>query len=286
MDTITYWKGQWVDGNPPLLAPRDHGFWLASVVFDGGRAIGGYGPDLDLHSQRVIRSARRMGLAPKETAEEIHELSKVGARKFGPKAELYVRPMYWATASANGPINPDPETTQFCLCIYNAPMPLQGKGLKLGLCRTIRRPSPETAPTDLKGAALYPNSARGVREVVARGFDNGIVLDMNGNVAETCSSNIFLAKDGVVITPVANGTFLAGITRYRTMEVLRAGGVKVEERTVSVQDLMDADEMFTTGNAGKVQPVVQFEERALQAGPLGRKARDLYMDFVRSQPLG
>ena len=92
-----------------------------------------------------------------------------------------------------------------------------GTPLTLGLCRTIRRPTPESAPTDAKASCLYPNSSRGVAEMLKRGFDNGIVLDALGNVAETCSSNIFLAKNGVVATPMPNGSFLAGITRNRTV---------------------------------------------------------------------
>ena len=158
-----------------------------------------------------------------------------------------------------------------------------GTPLTLGLCRSIRRPTPESAPTDAKASCLYPNSSRGVAEMLARGFQNGIVLDAAGNVAETCSSNLFLAKNGIVSTPVPNGTFLAGITRNRTVKLLRNAGVTVEERTVTTADLDDCDEMFTTGNAGKVQPVSRYESRDLQPGPIGRQAHELYMAFARTQ---
>ena len=280
MDTLTFWDGKWHEGNHPVMGPRDHGLWLASVVFDGGRAIQGCGPDLDQHSARVIRSAKTIGLEPTRTAEEIHELSNEAVRRFGPKVDLYVRPMFWATASASGgPIRPDPETTKFCLCVYVAPLP-NGAGLTLGLCRTIRRPTPDMAPADAKAACLYPNSWRGVREMVDRGFQNGVVVDANGNVAETCSSNVFIVKDGVAITPIANGTFLAGITRNRTMQLLRDSGVTVEERTVKPQELDTADEIFTTGNAGKVQPVIRYENRDLQPGPVARRAAALYAEYT------
>lgn len=279
MDTLTFWDGKWHDGNVAVLGPRDHAMWLASTVFDGGRAFGGCGPDLDLHSARVVRSARSLGLAPTKTPEEILELSKEAVRKFGPKAELYVRPMFWATSGGAGPISVDPASTKFLLCVYHAPMPTSA-GLSLGLCRTVRRPTPESAPTDAKASCLYPNSSRGVAEMLARGFQNGIMLDAMGNVAETCSSNVFLVKDGVVATPVPNGSFLAGITRQRTIDLLRAEGRTVVERTVRPQELWDADELFTTGNAGKVQPVIRFEERDLQPGPVTLKARELYRAYA------
>ena len=203
-------------------------------------------------------------------------------RRFGAKAELYVRPMFWAMKGGAGPISVDGDSTQFLLCVYHSPM-RAGTPLTLGLCRSIRRPTPESAPTDAKASCLYPNSSRGVAEMLKRGFQNGIVLDALGNVAETCSSNVFLAKNGAVATPVPNGTFLAGITRNRTLKLLRNAGVPVEERTVVPAELDDADEIFTTGNAGKVQPVSRYESRDLQPGPIARQAHELYMAFARTQ---
>src|SRR5271169_1280310 len=138
MDTLTYWNGTWHEGNPAILGPRDHAFWLGSMVFDGGRAFEGCGPDLDLHAERVVRSAHALGLRPTKTAGEILALMHEGVRRFGPKAEHYVRPMFWATKGGQGPISVDPESTQFLLCVYHSPM-RAGTPLTLGLCRTIRR---------------------------------------------------------------------------------------------------------------------------------------------------
>ncbi len=282
MDTLTYWNGTWHEGNPAILGPRDHAFWLGSMVFDGGRAFEGCGPDLDLHAERVVRSARALGLNPTKTADEILKLMHEAVRRFGPKAELYVRPMFWPTKGGKGPISIDGDSCQFALCVYISPM-RAGTPLSLGLCHSIRRPTQESAPTNAKASCLYPNSSRGAAEMQKRGFDNGIVLDALGNVAETCSSNVFLAKGGTVVTPIPNGTFLAGVTRHRTIELLRSAGVKVDERTVTTADLDDADEIFTTGNAGKVQPVSRYESRDLQPGPIARQAHDLYMTYARTQ---
>ena len=285
MDTLTYWNGAWQEGSPAVLGPRDHAFWLGSIIFDGARSVGRLAPDLDQHAARAIRSARALGLNPQQTAEEIHGLMLDGIKRFPADAELYVRPMFWATKGGQGPISTDGDSVAFLLCIYVSPMP-KGPGLTLGLCRTIRRPTPESAPTDAKASCLYPNSARGVAEITARGFGNGIVLDALGNVAETCSSNIFLGIGGKVVTPVPNGTFLAGITRNRTIQLLRDAGVAVEERTVRPEELDVADEMFTTGNAGKVQFVTRYESRELQPGPLGTRARDLYQGYAERSRIG
>ncbi len=116
----------------------------------------------------------------------------------------------------------------------------------------FRRPTIETMPTNAKAGCLYPNNGRAILEAKSRGFDNALVRDMLGNVAETGSSNIFLVKDGHVFTPAPNGTFLSGITRDRTIRLLGDYGFRTTERTLSVRDFMEADEIFSTGNHSKV----------------------------------
>ncbi len=119
-------------------------------------------------------------------------------------------------------------------------------------------------------------------EVRHRGFDNAVMLDPLGHVAEFASANLFIAKDGVVATPQPNGTFLNGITRQRVMRLMRQARVEVQERVLTLEDLQEADEIFATGNLGKVQPVIRYEARELGVGPLCRQARDLYWSFAHN----
>jgi len=105
---------------------------------------------------------------------------------------------------------------------------------------------------------------------------------MLGNVAELTTANIFMVKDGVVLTPASNGTFLSGITRRRTIMLLRDAGYEVQEKTLQLEDFHDADEMFATGNYSKVMPINKFEDRNLQPGPVAKKARELYWEFAHS----
>jgi branched-chain amino acid aminotransferase len=150
----------------------------------------------------------------------------------------------------------------------------------------FRRPTPETMPVDAKAGCLYPNNARALFEAQARGVDNAVVCDMLGNVAELSTSNIFMAKDGVVYTPIANGTFLAGITRQRVIGLLRGDGVTVVETTLKYADLQGADELFSTGNYSKVVPITRIDDRALTFGPFYKRARELYWAFAHSQSGG
>jgi len=279
--TWTWYEGEWLEGNPPFIGPRSHASWQGSTVFDGARYFDGVAPDLDLHAARVNRSATALGLKPTVSTEEIVAKAREGVKKFSGDVALYVKPMYWAEADGVSTIIPDAESTRFALCLFEAPMGEPGPGMAVTQGQ-FRRPTFETAPTDAKAGCLYPNNARTLRAAKAAGFDNALVLDMQGNVAETATSNIFLAKDGIVKTPVPNGTFLNGITRQRVIKLLREGGVTVEETSLRYGDFEQADEIFSSGNYSKVVPVGRIDGRQLQPGPLYRKARELYMDFAKS----
>ncbi|OHV76129.1 branched-chain amino acid aminotransferase [Rhizobium sp. LCM 4573] len=279
--TWTFVDGEWHSGNPPLIGPTSHAMWLGSTVFDGARWFDGIAPDLDLHCQRINRSAINMGLKPVVPAEDIEALAWEGVKKFDGKTAIYIKPMYWAEhGTSYSVVAADPESTRFALCLFEAPM----NSAKAGSLTVspFRRPSPEVAMTGAKTGSLYPNSGRMITEARSRGFDNALARDMNGNVAETASSNVFMVKDGVVFTPFANGTFLAGITRARTMGLLRQAGFDVREATLTVQDFMEADEVFTSGNYSKIVAVNRLDDREFQEGPVARKALELYMDWARS----
>jgi branched-chain amino acid aminotransferase len=278
--TFTFLDGEWFEGNRPIVGPRTHAFWLGSSVFDGARAFEGVTPDLDLHCARVNRSAKTMWLKPTMSEEAIVELAREGVRKFKAGAALYIRPMYWAEHNGQGSVPPDPESTRFCLSIYEAPLP---EPTGIAITRSAyRKPTAETMPIDAKAGCLYPNNARALMEARTRGFDNCFLADMLGNVAELATANIFLAKDGVVMTPMANGSFLNGVTRQRVLKLLRADGRQALEATLSFADFDEADEIFVVGNFGKVTPVRRIDQRDLQPGPAFRRARELYWAYAHS----
>ena len=278
--TWTWIDGEWVEGNTPIVGPRTHAMWLGSSVFDGARSFEGVMPDLDLHCERVNASATALGLKPTKSVDQMVALAEEGAKKFDADAALYIRPMYWAEQGGFMSVPADPDSTRFCLCLHETPMP-EPTGMTLGLS-PFRRPTIECMPTNAKAGCLYPNNGRAIMEAASRGFDNALVRDMLGNVAETATSNIFLVRDGVVFTPAPNGTFLAGITRQRIIRLLRESGTDVQEAALSVEDFMTADELFSTGNYSKVVPVTGLEDRTFQPGPVGVKARKLYWDWAHA----
>ncbi|MGB7432844.1 MAG: branched-chain amino acid aminotransferase [Ahrensia sp.] len=278
--TWTWVDGDWHEGNVPIMGARTHAVWLGSTVFDGARWFEGVAPDLDLHCARVNRSATALGLKPTMTAEEIVALTYEGLKKFDGKTAVYIRPSYWAEDGGYMGVPADAESTRFALCLFESPM-IAPAGFSVTIS-PYRRPTPETMPTDAKAGCLYPQNGRAIMEAKSRGFDNCITRDMLGNVCETGTSNIFYVKDGQIFTPAASGSFLAGITRARIMQLLTDDGHQVLEKTTSVAELMDADEIFSTGNHSKVVPIIKIEDRELQAGPIAKKARELYWAWAKS----
>jgi branched-chain amino acid aminotransferase len=279
--TWTFHDGDWHAGNVPIMGPRTHAAWLASCVFDGARAFEGVTPDLDLHCARINDSAPKLFLKPVVSVNTWMGLVADGIKRFDQNTPLYIRPMYWA--ERGGPfagVAPDPESTRWCLSLYETPLPGED-GVSITLS-PFRRPTLECMPVDAKAGCLYPNNGRALTEANARGFDNCLMCDMLGNIAELASANVFFAKDGIVYTPAPNGTFLAGITRQRTTKLLRDAGVTVVEGTFRYPDFQSADEIFSTGNYSKIVPVTRLDDRSLQPGPFYRKARSLYWDFAHS----
>ncbi|MBI2718379.1 MAG: branched-chain amino acid aminotransferase [Rhizobiales bacterium] len=280
--TWAFYEGRWHEGNVPIMGPRTHGAWLGSTLFDGARRFEGVAPDLDLHMARINASARSFGLKPMVSDAEWLKLAEAGMAKFDVAVALYIRPMYWAeNGAAGGGVRHDPDSTCWCLCLYEAPMPQPGN-LAITLS-PFRRPSPDTAPVEAKAGCLYPNNARALAEAEERGFNNCLVTDLLGNVAELGNANVFMARQGEVFTPVANGTFLAGITRRRVIALLRRQGVTVHEASLRYNDFAAADEIFLCGNFSKLMPVTRIDRRDLQPGPFYTLARRLYWDFAHGR---
>jgi branched-chain amino acid aminotransferase len=282
--TWTFFEGDWHEGNVAIMGVRTHGAWQGSSIFDGGRVFDGCAPDLDRHMARINTSAQRFHLKPLVSHEEWMGLARDGIAKFAPGTPLYVRPMYWPDAGMlGGGVMFDPDSTRWCLCLHEAPMP--GPRQIAITLSPYRKPTLETAPVDVKAGCLYPNNARALFEAASRGFDNALLVDALGNIAELANSNVFMVKDGVVMTPAPNGTFLDGITRQRTIRLLREAGETVVETPLRYADFQDADEIFSSGNFAKISAVTRIDQRPLQPGPIFRKASDLYRDFAMASAI-
>ena len=277
----TYFNGTWHDGDAMIMRAADHGSWLGSPVFDGARYVFGKAPDLEKHCARVNASAEALMLTPTVTTEDMVSLIWEGLASYSKTAAVYIRPMYWGIHGDITAIVPGKDETGFAICLEEIPLAPETASATLTRTR-FRRPVLEDAVVNAKAGCLYPNNARMLVEARSKGFSNALVADAMGNVAETATANVFMARDGVVFTPIPNGTFLAGITRARHIQNLRADGHEVVETVLSFRDFEDADEVFITGNMNKLTPITAFDDVAYQVGPIARRARELYFDWAAS----
>ena len=277
----TYVNGSWHDGDAMIMRAADHGAWLGSTVFDGARYVQGVHPDLRAHCARVNASARALMLEPHVPTDEIVEIVREGLALYPRDAAVYIRPMYWGIAGGHSAIVPGRGEPGFCVSLEEIPMAPADATVRCSTTR-FRRPVLDDAVVNAKAGCLYPNNARMLAEAAAKGCQNALVADALGNLAESATANVFLIRDGEVFTPIANGTFLAGITRARHIANMRADGIAVHETVLSFDDVRAADEVFLSGNMNKVTPVTEFDGTRFQVGPVTRRIRELYWDWALS----
>ena len=277
----TYFEGRWHEGDIPVMRAADHGIWQGSSVFDGARLFDGVTPDLDLHLARVNRSAEALMITPTVSADEMLDIAREGLRPYGRGQAVYIRPMYWAVDGSELGVAPAENSTAFALCLEEVPMPPAGAQTTLTRTR-FRRPVLEDAVCNAKAGCLYPNNARMLVEAKHKGFGNALVADAMGNVAETATANVFMVKDGVVFTPIANGTFLSGITRARHIANMRADGIEVRETVLTFADFEAADEVFLSGNFAKVTSVARLDDTTYRSRRMTDPVRALYMAWATS----
>ena len=282
----TYFEGTWHNGDLSVMKAADHGAWLGPTVFDGARVFDGLAPDLEAHCARINRSARALMITPTVSTEDMVAIVREGLASYPSNIAVYIRPMYWALAGDELGIIPLEGATGFAISLEQIPMAPPEAAATLTRTR-FRRPVLEDNVVNAKAGCLYPNNARMMAEARSKGFNNALVADAIGNVAESASANVFMVKDGEVFTPVPNGTFLAGITRARHMENMRADGLRVHESVLSFDDFHAADEVFLSGNMMKVTPISAFDDTSFRVGgkgnPVTQRVREMYWDWAASQ---
>jgi branched-chain amino acid aminotransferase len=272
----------WLDGK--LVKWRDahvhvltHALHYASSVFEGERIYGGHIFRLREHSQRLIDSAKILGFEIPWTLEQIEAASNETVRASGIQ-DGYVRPIAWRGAEQMGV---SAQLTKIHLAIavwddwkaYFTPE-ARSKGIRMAWSKWAR-PAPNTAPTAAKCAGLYMICTLSKHAAEAEGYNDALMLDWRGQIAEATGANIFLGIDGVLHTPTPD-CFLDGITRRAVMGLAKARHVKVIERAIMPEELGKAQEVFVTGTAAEVTPVTQIGDYNFSVGPI---TKQLMTDF-------
>jgi len=276
----------WFDGR---LAPwRDaklhvlsHGLHYGSCVFEGERAYSGNIFKLQEHTDRLFESAAQLDMKIPFTPTEISDACKELILKQG-IIDGYVRPVAWRGTEM---MAVSAQKTTIHVAIATWPWPnLFGDGrVQRGIRMKTsqwRRPSPDTAPVKAKAAGLYMICTLSRHSVEPDGYDDALMLDWRGQIAEATGANIFFAQGGVLHTPTPD-CFLDGITRRTVIELAQKRNYKVVERAIMPEELADMDEVFLTGTAAEVTPVSEIDQHNFEVGPITRQLMDDYEKEVR-----
>jgi branched-chain amino acid aminotransferase len=266
----------WMDG---AMAPwRDvkvhvltHALHYASCVFEGERVYDGRIFKLTEHSERLAHSARVMGFElPYDVAAIDRACTQVvAANGIG---DGYVRPLAWRGAEMMG-VSAQRCRIHVAIAAWTWPAYFTPEARLQGIRMTrarYDRPAPNTAPTQSKAAGLYMICTLSKHEAEAKGYDDALMLDYRGFLAEGTGANLFLAIDGKLHTPKAD-CFLNGITRQTVIDLARGRGIEVIERHIEPEELAAAREVFLTGTAVEITPVREIDEHRFEVGQVTRQ---------------
>jgi len=288
--------GEFVQGEDAKVPIDTHALHYASAVFEGIRCYktdDGYSAVFRLadHTQRLFDSWKILGIYKEIpfSQAKIFGACLETVRKNGLE-EGYVRPLVYIGEGDMG-LHPDPKNNPLRITIMVWPWGtyLGKKGLEEGVDTkivSVRRPDQNSSLVKAKATANYVNSMRAKKEAKDHGYDEAIVLDKDGYVAEGSAMNIFIVKNQIIKTPPLSAPILAGITRDSVIKLAKRLGYKVQETLISPEELYIADEAFFTGTAAEVCPVREVDGRTIgrgKRGPITEKLQKLYFDIVRGK---
>lgn len=278
----------WIDGKMVPWREADvhvltHALHYASSVFEGERAYGGVIFKLSEHSARLRKSAELLGFELPWTVEEIDAACNEVIKANG-FTDAYVRPVAWLGSEKMG-VSPIGAKPHMAIAAwewgkYYAPE-IAAKGLRLGIA-PWRRPAPYTAPVHSKAAGLYMIASLSKKHADDHGYDDALMFDWRGQVAEATGANAFFVRNGELHTPTPD-CFLDGITRRTVMDLARRRGIEVIERSIWPDELESFEQMFITGSAAEVTFVQSVGPWNFEIGELSRQMAKDYDDLVNQR---
>jgi len=287
---IVYFKGKFVSDEEAKVSVRTHALNYGTAIFEGIRGYWNSEQEqlfvlhMERHYQRMKKNSKILMFPFPYEPEKLSEITLELLRKNKHKEDVYIRPLQYMAEERLTPKIVDPQCD---LSIYTLPLGNYldvSKGIKVTVS-SWRRLSDSSIPARTKSAGGYVNSALGKTEALNNGFDECIMLNENGNVCEGSAENIFLVRDGKLITPHVSESILEGITRDSVMDIARKEfGMPVEERAVGRSELYVADEIFLCGTGAQVSPVIEVDKRAVGDGTVGEftgKIQKKYFDIVK-----
>ena len=267
----------WREANVHVLT---HALHYASSVFEGQRAYAGEIFRLTDHSRRLKKSGELLGFDIPYSVEEIDQACR-DVLDANDLEDAYMRPLAWRGSEQMG-VSAQKSKIHLAIAVWYWGAYFGEEALMKGLRLDIsswRRPAPYTAPTESKASGLYMICTLARHQAQAKGYDDAMMLDWRGQVAEGTGANAFFVRDGVLHTPTPD-CFLNGITRQTVIELAKKRGIEVRERAIWPEELESFEQMFLTGSAAEVTPVAEAGPWRFEVGEMTRLLRKDYLDLV------
>lgn len=276
-------NGEFVEWRDAKLHILSHGLHYGGSVFEGERLYDGQVFKLREHSERLIKSAEYLDMKLPYTAQELDEFTMETIKANGLE-NAYIRPVAWR-GSEQMAISANMASIHVAIACWELPKyffaDTDTQGLALQTAKW-RRPDPTTVPVQSKAAGVYMISTIAKHEAERNGYNDVLMHDYKGRVAESSGSNMFLIKDGVLKTPNPE-CFLNGITRQTVIGMARDMGYEVEVTDIMPEEVNDFDEVFVTGTAAEITAVGKIDDKEFGIGPITKKIQDAYKDLVHSK---
>jgi branched-chain amino acid aminotransferase len=278
-------NGSLIDWDNAKIHVLTHGLHYATGVFEGVRCYktvdGSAIFRLGDHTQRLMDSARIYFMDLGYTKQQL-EQAIIETVKANDMEECYIRPIAYYGYGKMG-VNPLPNKVSIAIATWKWDEYLKradgtDKGVRVMVSSWIRIDN-RSMPMRAKATANYANSALARVEAIKAGFDEAIMLNSVGAVVEASAENIFIIKDNILVTPPLSAGALEGITRSSILAIARENGIEYEVRNISRDELYTAAEVFLTGTAAEVKPVVEIDNRTIGNGQTGKMTKELALLF-------
>lgn len=284
---LIWYEGELVPQERATVSVLTHALHYGTSVFEGIRAYetarGAAVFRLSEHSHRLLDSAKILGMRTSLKVEEIDH-AIVETVRANNRPSCYIRPLLWYGAESLG-VNPTRNQVHFMVATLPWGVYLGDEAVRQGanlMTSSWRRSSGDIMPTKSKAGGNYVNSVLANQEARENGFDEALLLDKQGFVAEGSGENVFMVRGGV-LHPIAHSVNLRGITRDSVVQIAEWMGTKVEPTMATRDELYTADEVFMVGTAAEVTPVASIDRRPIGsgvAGPFALEMRKVYLDVV------
>lgn len=273
LDGWIWLNGEVIEWKQAKTHVLSHGLHYGGSVFEGIRIYNGKIFKLREHMERLVKSAEIIGMPLEISVDALCQATNDIVAKNN-LTDGYIRPLAWRGSEELG-IGATRCTPQIMIACWPWGKYF-GANEGITLCSSKwRKADPTTAVTASKCGALYVTNTLAKHEAIHNGYSDALMLDYRGYVAEISAANIFMVKDGALSTPIPD-CFLNGITRLTVIDLAKNAGIKLEERRIMPDELMQADEIFVTGTLAEVTPVVKIDRTDFPIGPVTRQLIDLY----------